>query len=216
MSEFIRVHCRYCNQTFLTLVADPTDESLPEKYDLCLKPGGLIDCLAAQRAMQQHDGTLLQANEKNTSSQVQAEDPRLQPDRLSGSSARGVDRYFERLFFARPRGNITFCLFIVVLMLAGMESVPGWGFLGLRLHFGICVLSAAFAGAIAGGYGSALRVPGAFAGGLCGAGGVGSIWVLLSMTDTIPRFVLCVVALVGLLPGLLVYLLFEKTLEKGS
>jgi hypothetical protein len=42
MGEFIRVHCRHCGQTYLTTVANPTEEGLPTQCDMCRKPGGLV------------------------------------------------------------------------------------------------------------------------------------------------------------------------------
>jgi len=52
MGDFIRVHCRHCDQTYLTTVTNPSEGELPGQCDLCRKPGGLVSYGAPAREEQ--------------------------------------------------------------------------------------------------------------------------------------------------------------------
>jgi hypothetical protein len=49
MGDFIRVHCRHCDQTYLTVAENSAEGGVPIQCDLCRQSGGVVGGDTAQR-----------------------------------------------------------------------------------------------------------------------------------------------------------------------
>ena len=103
-----------------------------------------------------------------------------------------------------------------IIVIGGLESVPGWERVGLGLSPVALLLLATAAGTVAGAIGAEFRLAGAIAGGLCGAGALGALHLLLSLVSAIPNVITILAILVGFLPGICVYWIAEKVFKRGS
>jgi hypothetical protein len=116
---------------------------------------------------------------------------------------------FDRIFLGRPYGKLGLYAFFLTVIVGGLSSVPGWELLGFTIPPAVFFVIATTVGIAAGAIGAKLRIAGAVAAGLCGAGSAGALWILLTFVSIVPNVVIMLVLLVGCLPGMGVYWLAE-------
>jgi hypothetical protein len=125
-------------------------------------------------------------------------------------------RFLDRIFLYQSRGRIGLYVFVAAVLIGGLESAPGWGLLGLNLNPILSTALASAAGIFAGAIGANYRVAGAICGGICGAGALGIFFVVLSTLERIPHIFAVLAVLFGCLPGMCIYWLVEKLLDRKA
>ncbi len=98
----------------------------------------------------------------------------------------------------------------ILIVLCGVEMVPGWGLLGLDWPPAAYCFITAIAGAASGwvsrpGY----RVPGLIAGSIAGPGAIIAMYLLLQKAERVPIPIVILAILVGMLPAYGVYKILE-------
>jgi hypothetical protein len=134
----------------------------------------------------------------------------------SGKGPNVIDALTLPLFMYRPRGKIGTIVFMAVILVGGLESVPGWEMFGLRISPTLYMALAITAGIFAGAVGAKFRLPGAICGGICGAGAAWIFSMFLSAIDRLPIILGTLALVAGCLPGFCAYWLADRVLSRNS
>jgi hypothetical protein len=106
--------------------------------------------------------------------------------------------------------------FGVALCLCTMQAVPGWTHPSLHLGwdpkiwYAVIAVAGALAGSVVAGY----RLAGMLAGAIAGVGSVLSAVLILEQINPFSRIVLVAVGVIGLLPGVALYLLLHIATDR--
>ena len=94
----------------------------------------------------------------------------------------------------------------ILIVICGIEMVPGWGLLGLDWSPAVFCLITAVAGAISGWVSRTnYRVPGLIAGAIAGPGAILAMYLLLQKAERVPIPIVLLAIFVGVLPAFACY-----------
>jgi hypothetical protein len=131
----------------------------------------------------------------------------------TGEQPKGV---FFDMFLHRPKGAISFLIFISALILSGFQLAPGWEMFHLGWDPSIYYCVVGVCGVINGLLAAERRLVGMIANPIAGLGSLWLLGVVLSFLPAIPKLVLVLVLVIGLLPGIIVYWVLDRLLPKPA
>lgn len=112
--------------------------------------------------------------------------------------------------------NFTIIVFVLALIFCSMHVVPGWGIFDLDWHPGVHYAIMCAAGALCGFAVAKYKVFGAGCGIISGIGAMYACQFILERVNKMPSKALVLIALVGILPGFLLYLGLAYFLNKQN